>query len=267
MLDLSDFLYIDSADCRVGIDRNEISPIISNLLPGKIKKEYIEASTPSVEVKLSPFYISKKLVTVHEFNEFVEATSYLTESEREGWGWVWETSWEKRNGVSWRNPFGSDPGKLYFDNAAKFPVMQVSWNDAVAYTEWKSVTEKKNVKLPSEVQWEIFAEKTGVKSISESLLSGTDSNVICSSMDFFSALERKLESSLYNVGLLWEWTLDWYAGYSPEVSIKDFGNIYKVLRGGSLLSDEIQKAKEFRFRRCPTARSPYYGFRIVLMTD
>jgi formylglycine-generating enzyme required for sulfatase activity len=268
MLDFSDFIYIDSVKSRIGINEKETADIISRLLPGKIKKEHIEASSPALEVIRSPFYISKKLITVSEFTEFVETTSYISESEKEGWGWVWEFSWKKRDGVSWKTPFGNDADIIYLENASEFPVMQVSWNDAVAYTEWRSVIEGKQIRLPSEVEWEIFAGKAGVKSLSQS--SNHDikkSSLIHNSSEFISVLSKELKRSGYNIGLLWEWTLDWYNGYAHDVTVKDFGNVYKVLRGGSLLSEEIQKTKEFRFRRCPTARSPYYSFRIVFLND
>jgi len=267
MLDLSDYIYINSGNCIIGIDEKDTVNIISRLAPGKIKKEHIEASSPSLKLALLPFYISKKLVTVSEFSEFVQATSYVSESEKDGWGWIWEGSWRKRDGVSWRTPFGNDTDIIYSENANAFPVMQVSWNDADAYTVWKSAIEGKQIRLPSEVEWEIFAEKAGVKSIVQSQSVKVPNSVIKDSDEFISLLQTKMKYSMYNIGLLWEWTLDWYNGYTPEVSVKDFGNIYKVLRGGSLLSEEIQKTREFRFRRCPTARSPYYGFRIVLITD
>jgi len=267
MLDLSDFLFIDTSLSRIGIEKSEAVRISSNLSPGKIKKEHVEASSPPLQIALSSFYISKKLVTVSEFTEFVNATSYISDSEREGWGWVWENSWKKRNEVSWIKPFGNDTDNVYQKNKTIFPVMQVSWNDAVAYTAWKSSVEGKTIRIPSEAEWEIFADKAGVKSISEFYQSGEGEPVIIDSKDFVNLLETELSLSCYQLGLLWEWTLDWYESYSSDNNVKDFGNVYKVLRGGSLLSEEIQKTREFRFRRCPTARSPYYSFRIVYMPE
>ena len=64
MLDFSDFIYIDSVKSRIGINEKETTDIISRLLPGKIKKEHIEASSPALEVIRSPFYISKKLLFI-----------------------------------------------------------------------------------------------------------------------------------------------------------------------------------------------------------
>ncbi len=263
MIDLSNFIYIDSVNYRLGIDVGDAKRIVSSITSGKLKREHIEASSPAKEVDSDPFYISRKLVTLSEFREFIKATSYRSDSEKEGWGWIWENSWKKREGVSWENPFRDDSDIVYNDNSDIFPVMQVSWNDAVAYTEWKTSVEELDIRIPMELEWEIFACKVGVKPMSEYIEIGNE--IIKNSDDFIRILKEKLFYSKCNTGLLWEWTLDWYKGYSPDIKSKDFGDVYKVLRGGSLLSEDIQRTREFRFRRCPTARSPYYGFRLVVI--
>ena len=257
------FLYIPSGDYKIGLNHADIRKILSFIpLDKKIKTEYIKASSPQINVHPAPYYISKKLITVFEFRSFVESARYITESEKEGWGWVWENGWKKKSGVYWEKPFGNEADAEYLNNGSLYPVMQVSWNDAVAYTRWISEREGAAIRLPSEVEWEIFAAYTGIKSISE-----YKDNLrieISDSVQFLKTLGEKLKNSEFHTGLLWEWTDDWYQGYSSDMQNRDFGNIYKVLRGGSLLSEDIQKTREFRFRRCPTARSPYYGFRIVL---
>lgn len=262
MIDLLDFVYIESSNSLIGIDKSDAGRIISALSSGKLKKEHIEASSPQRELIIPPFYILKKLITVSEFMEFVSATSYVTESEKEGWGWVWENSWKKRDGVSWKRPFGDSADIIYSESPDKFPVMQVSWNDAVAYTEWRSFKEGMKLRLPGEMEWEVFAGKAGISSMYQ--VTGINNPDLKNSLEFIKLLQKKINDSTFNIGLLWEWTLDWYNGYTNEAVAKDFGEVYKVLRGGSLLSEDIQKTKEFRFRRCPTARSPFYSFRIVL---
>ena len=57
--------------------------------------------------------------------------------------------------------------------------------------------------------------------------------------------------------------MNWFDKYPGGDDNDEFGEVYKILRGGSILSHPVQRTKEFRFRRCPTARSPYYGFRIA----
>ena len=165
--------------------------------------------------------------------------------------------------VSWKNPFLNNSDLFYKENSDVFPVMQISWNDAFEYTKWLNSVTGKNLRLPFEYEWEIFADYCGLKSIDKSETEALEK--INSDDEYIKQLYHKIKNSEFQLGLLWEWVQDWYNAYDETIVNKDFGNIYKTLRGGSLLSENIQKTKEFRFRRCPTARSPYYGFRTVLI--
>jgi len=260
----SEYIYFPDGSIELGIDTADVDGIIYSIADSKIKKEHIAASSPQKKITYHQFYIKKNLVSVNSFRRFVEDTSYITESEKEGWGWIWNNRWIKEKNVSWKKPFLED-NKFYSGTYSEdFPVMQVSWNDAVEYTKWLSNETGDSVRLPYEYEWEVLGNFAGLNSV-KNLIS--DKNLLLNSdEDFILELKRKLDSSEYQLGLLWEWTLDWYDGYDLNVVNKDFGNIYKTLRGGSLLSENVQKSKEFRFRRCPTARSPYYGFRIVIET-
>lgn len=253
---MQSFLFIQSGYHDVGVDDDKISIAAETLDDPVLKQVHLAASSPAKSVYVKEFYISRKLVSRREFGDFVKGSGYVTESEKEGWGWVWENGWSKKNGVSWNKPFGNRYDEIYCDG--DFPVLQVSWNDAVRFTEWKSQKENIVIRLPYESEWEVFAKTIGIKSLA--LVKSRSSE---ESGDAGSFLQRISRSGEYQTGLVWEWTLDWYAAYSPERNNKDFGNIYKVLRGGSLLSNDLQRTSDFRFRRCPTARSPYYGFRIV----
>ena len=260
MFHADDYILFQSGEIEIGIDPATVEKIYSSQ-KDKLRREYIAASSPKKKITYNQFYIKKKLITVNEFSEFIADTSYITESEREGWGWGWSNRWIKKERVSWRTPFLDKNDEYYITNSVIFPVMQVSWNDAVEYTNWLSVVHGEKFRLPAEYEWEAFGNFAGAGSLVGNLSDryiGVDSDD-----DFIHALEEKIKVSEFQLGLLWEWTLDWYKGYDASTANKDFGNVYKILRGGSLLSDPIQKSKEFRFRRCPTARSPYYGFRIV----
>ncbi len=89
-------------------------------------------------------------VTVGQFKAFVQATGYKTEAETDGEGGEGriEGPWQQRPEFNWIN---LGMGKEQTD---EHPVVNVSWNDAVAFCNWLSNKEGKTYKLPTEAQWE-----------------------------------------------------------------------------------------------------------------
>ncbi len=262
MIPSDEYIFFPEGTAKIGIDPASIDGIFNSLKSSDIKKDYISASTPEKIIHYNQFYIGKKLVNVECFRRFIQETKYITEAERDGWGWIWNGKWIKKQNVSWEKPFLNEMDNFYNLNSDVFPVMQASWNDAVEYTKWISNFEGLKIRLPYEYEWEIFGNYAGLNSLTGVINNSAEKNE--TDTEFTLLLKNKLSSSEFQLGLLWEWTLDWYKGYDQSIINKDFGNIYKILRGGSLLSESIQKTREFRFRRCPTARSPYYGFRVVV---
>lgn len=262
MLNLNDFIFFPPGQIDIGINYSDVEKIFQKTRDTSIKKEYIEASTPAKTISYTQFFIQRKLVNIKSFMIFTNDTKYITEAEREGWGWIWKNKWIKKENVSWKNPFLDENDFYYNDYSDILPVMHISWNDALEYTRWLSKVNNENIRLPYEYEWEVLSYFAGVNSIINENIFKIDENILIH--NFILQLKDEIENSEFQLGLLWEWTNDWYSGYDDSIKNKDFGEIYKTLRGGSLLSDKIQRTREFRFRRCPTARSPYYGFRIVI---
>ncbi len=256
----SEFIRIPGGRYWVGISADTMEKAFHALSDTAIKNEFIAGSYPQHSVCLETIHVRKFLTSYGEFALFAADAGYQTEGERQGWGWVWrEERWRKVSGVSWRCPFGtSDDERYRHDNG---PVMQVSWNDAAAYCSWLTVKDGLTVRLPREAEWEVFARMGGVAGMEE----WADGSALVPDREPpREATRHGDEPGGGNpAGLIWEWTEDWYDRYPGGIEHRDHGTIYKVLRGGSILSLPVQRTREFRLRKCPTARSPYYGFRIA----
>jgi formylglycine-generating enzyme required for sulfatase activity len=106
---------------------------------------------PVHRVKIKqPFWIGTHEVTVGQFRKFVEATNYKTAAEATGEGGFSYNSDTQRlepdNTSSWRH--------TGFKQSDTHPVVNVNWDDAKAFCEWLSKTEKATYRLPTEVEWE-----------------------------------------------------------------------------------------------------------------
>jgi len=111
------------------------------------------------EVCVSAFEMGKNEVTVGEFKRFVEATNHRTDAEQNVGGEKGCYGWSEkdgkgayRDGTHWRKP-----GYTQKDT---YPVVCVSWNDAVAYTAWLKQETGNDYRLPTEAEWE-YAARAG----------------------------------------------------------------------------------------------------------
>jgi formylglycine-generating enzyme required for sulfatase activity len=90
-------------------------------------------------------------VTIGEFGQFVEDAHYKTDAERDGKGaWGYNAERKRHEGpkpqYSWRT--------TGWNRTKKYPVVNVSWSDAVAFCRWLSKKEGKTYRLPTEAEWE-----------------------------------------------------------------------------------------------------------------
>lgn len=109
-----------------------------------------------------PFAMGTTEVTISQFRAFVQATGYRTQAEESGLGgrflkWVGEGHESVRSPLYvWHSPGFSEVTETQ-------PVVQVTWNDAVAFCEWISQQEGRIYRLPTEAEWR-WATRAGMSS-------------------------------------------------------------------------------------------------------
>ena len=110
-----------------------------------------EDERPVHAVTVSPFLLDRYEITNRQFAEFVEATGYITQAERDGYAWCFikgADDFQATAGADWRHPEGTGST---IESRKDHPVVCVSWYDAAAYAEWVGK------RLPTEAEWEYVA--------------------------------------------------------------------------------------------------------------
>ena len=282
---------------------------------------------PAHRVKVDGFWIDDHEVTNAEFRAFVNATGYVTTAEKapsveeilsqtppgtpppppemmvpgslvfkspagqvdlrdiSQW-WIWTP------GASWRAPEG--PGST-IDGRDDHPVVQVSWDDAVAYARWAGK------RLPTEAEWERAAKGTRDK---EPYTWGSDPpsdkntpaniwqgqfpsrNSATDGFERTSPVKSFPPNSLglYDMaGNVWEWCADWYERdlYARRASAGTIVNPagpahsddpsrpyspLRVQRGGSFLCNDDYCSRyrpSARHGGSPDTGTSHVGFRCV----
>jgi formylglycine-generating enzyme required for sulfatase activity len=114
--------------------------------------ELFDDEHPRHRVRITnAFYLGIYHVTRGQFGRFVEDIGYVTDAEKgeKRWGAGWNAEnceFDVGSDYSWR--------ETGFEQTDEHPVVNVSWNDAVAFCDWLSLKEREQYRLPTEAEWE-----------------------------------------------------------------------------------------------------------------
>ncbi|HJR59387.1 MAG TPA: formylglycine-generating enzyme family protein [Vicinamibacterales bacterium] len=233
---------------------------------------------PAHPVNLDEFFISVRPITNEEYARFVRATNQRPPAIYE-LPLVVTAGGRERERVFRANgqPYVWLDGEPPADRALH-PVTLVRREDAVAYCTWLSSQTDRDLRLPSEAEWE-KAARGGVDGRRYPWGDRVDRNLA----NFLADPAMKAahgttrcgsyppnDYGLYDmVGNVWEWVDDWY---DPDAySISAFDNPrgpgdgqLRVLRGGSwLVADVRMLSCSYRHKVPPDTYSYGIGFRIA----
>ena len=267
-------------------------------------KRFVELidEAPAHKVRITrAFYFGQYEVTVGEFQRFLEASGYKPESEADGTGgYGYNPNYDPAKSArgdafdgrnpkySWRNPG--------FPQGDDHPVVNITWNDAVAMCKWLSKTEGRIYRLPSEAEWE-YAGRAGTKT---HYYTGDDPQSLLSAANVFDADTAKNWQQwrkfalagrdgfaftapvgsfapnafgLYDIhGNAWEWTADWhddkYYANSPQDDPKGpaEGSV-RVRRGGSWHTWSFYARSSYRNWNSQDTRYTLVGMRLLREAD
>jgi formylglycine-generating enzyme required for sulfatase activity len=214
-----------------------------------------------------PFYLGATEVTRGQFRRFVDDTGYRTEAEKDGKGGYGLNEAagkiEQDPNYTWQN--------LGFEQTDEHPVLNVSWNDAVAFCEWLRKKEGVTYRQPTEAEWE-YACRAGTTT---RYSCGDDPGGLSAVGNFSgrgTVLVRRYNPNAWGLfdmhGNVWEWCSD---GYAPDYYRRSPTDDpqgaerapRRVLRGGGWSSEPRLAQSAIRGRYAPGFRDSGLGFRLA----
>ena len=156
-----EFVRVPAGEFSMG---SEESPeaLARDYPPPYQRKRFVELAdeAPVHRVVISrPFWLGRHEVTVGQFRRFVELSGYVPDSVADGsGGYGYNPAYDpaaSRRGDAFE---GRDPKYSWahtgFKQGDDHPVLNVTWNDAVALAAWLSRREGAVYRLPHEAEWE-----------------------------------------------------------------------------------------------------------------
>ena len=159
-----DFAFIPPGEFILGSDREErdfayqisaqaiaSTPEAINQAEQKLRQRaWFDRENPRQTSFLPGFCLSRNLVTNQEYQEFIQATNHrspgISEQEYQEQGFLFHP-YSTVKAFLWNQ-------RTYPNNTAQHPVVLVSYEDAIAYANWKSQQTGQDYRLPTAIEWE-----------------------------------------------------------------------------------------------------------------
>jgi len=209
--------------------------------------EALSPEMPAAQVSLPAYRLSRTQVTNAQYAAFVRASGHLAPSH-------WHDG---------KPPRGRE----------QYPVVRVSWYDAVAYCDWLAGVSGKPYRLPTEAEWEKGARGTDGRTYpwgdewdarnSNTKESGKEEAMPVGAYPRGASPYGLLDMA----GNVWEWTSSLYVRYPyraddgrEDLSVPEA----RVLRGGSWLDSADRARCAARRSYIPAYHSRIHGFRLCV---
>jgi len=254
--------------------------------------DYFNNEKPVHRVRITkPFYLGAHEVTVGQFRQFVSASDYKTDAEKGNKPGAFGLNAERgtlelNEKYLWRN--------VGYEQTDAHPVVNVSWNDAVAFCDWLSKKEGKSYRLPTEAQWE-YACRAGtttvyssgdeeetlaqVGNVADATAKVKFANLVgirASDGYVFTAPVGRFRPNAFGLydmhGNVLEWCEDWWQlGYYADSPSDDpsgpSSGKDRVYRGGGWHQYSLHCRSASRFRLTPRFGINYLGFRVSRVAE
>ncbi len=238
------------------------------------------------------FAVSQNEISVKDFRLFIQDSNYKTDADKSNLSRIYDMRsgrLKNKHRINWeKNYIGKKAKKRY-------PVIHVSWNDAVAYTQWLREQTGKNYRLLSESEFEYvlragsstyYAWGDGTPAqVIENLTGKLDKSKNASRAKWKKGFEKYNDkywgpapvgsfisnSFLLNdtAGNVMEWVMDcWHDSYARAPkdgsAWMNPGCVDHVIRGGSWSSAKKQFSSAHRFTAKASFTDARLGFRIAV---
>ena len=228
---------------------------------------------PQSRTSVGDFYIGKYDVTNAQFAAFVKDTGYNTTADDLGSGTVLITtthSWVEVKGANWQHPRGPGSNIVGKDD---YPVVMVSWDDAVAFCKWVSDKTGRRVRLPSEAQWEMAARggngqmyPWGNEPPTSNLANFNNNESGLMPVGDYSPAGDSPYGAADMAGNVWQWTSSLYKPYpfnATDGREDGTSRDSRVVRGGSYPNPPRYLRVTERLWYLPGDRYEAVGFRVA----